>query len=92
MVVFASATGWYISKDVWNKHLLGKDGFLKSQAAYFDKYLANVSSPAVKFLEYTLFMAAFFALYEGLAFLLSLIFGVKRINDVTTAPHGRDGQ
>jgi hypothetical protein len=79
LLIFATATGWGIARDVWHKHLLGRDGYLQYQSAYFDKHLASVASRTTKFIEYTLIIGVFFALYEGLALLLRIVFGVTRV-------------
>jgi hypothetical protein len=53
------------------KHLMGKDGYLAYQSAWFDKYLNHFSHPAAHALGYTLFFGFAFVLYEALAWLLS---------------------
>jgi hypothetical protein len=87
LLTFATACGWWISTDVWHKHLLGREAYLQTQGAYFDKSLANMAAPPVKFIEYTIFIGMFFALYEGLALILRVLFRVTRIEDVEDRPN-----
>jgi hypothetical protein len=87
LITFATACGWLMSTDVWHKHLLGREAYLQSQGTYFDKSLANIAAPPVKFIEYTIFLGVFFALYEGLALILRVLFRVTRIEDVEDRPY-----
>ncbi len=86
LAIFATACGWWISRDVSHKHLLGRERYLQDQAVYFDKSLATMASQPVKFVEYAMIFALFFALYEGLALLLRVVLGATRIEDVEDRP------
>jgi len=53
-------------------HRLGREAFLAHESQNFDKLYANQASPVHLILIYTVITLSIFALYEGIAFVVTM--------------------
>ena len=71
--ILSALSSWWLTVDIGSKHAMGKDAYVAYTSAYFDRYYARPFHPVVNAIGYFLFVAAFFALYEGVAYFVRQI-------------------
>ncbi len=68
--IVSALISWWMTVDIGSKHAMSKDAYVAYQSGYFDRYYARTFHPAVSAIGYFFFIAAFFAVYEGIAFFI----------------------
>ena len=73
LVIISALASWWLTVDIGSKHAMGKDGYIAYASNYFDRYYSHPFHPVVSAVGYFLFIAVFFAMYEGIAFFVRQI-------------------
>jgi hypothetical protein len=73
--VISGLVAWWLTIDIGSKHMMGKDAYLAYASAYFDRYYSRTFHPITSAIGYFFFIAAFYAIYEGIAFFIRRIGG-----------------
>jgi len=68
LCVVSALVSWWLTIDIGSKHTMGKEAYVAYSSSYFDRYYAHPFHPAMSAIGYFFFVAAFFAMYEGVAF------------------------
>jgi hypothetical protein len=71
--ILSALIAWWLTIDIGSKHAMGKEAYVAYSSGYFDRYYARPFHPTMSAIGYFFFIAAFFAIYEGIAFFIRRI-------------------